>query len=181
MELFAIAVSLGLDAFSVAVAFGMCHRVCLWREKARLSLSFGLFQFFMPLLGFFLGVKVSDFFDAFDHWIVLGILGFLGSKMIYEGFARRSECEFPDLSRGIPLFFASLATSLDAFAVGLSFALLERAILSSAFFIGVVASIMTYLGASLGYRLRKGILTKPEIIGGIVLWLIGIKIFWESL
>ncbi|MGQ9473589.1 MAG: manganese efflux pump MntP [Candidatus Caldatribacteriaceae bacterium] len=180
VEIFLVAISLGLDAFSVAVAFGMCRTACLLDEKMRLSLSFGLFQFFMPLVGFYFGTKVNILFDAFDHWVVLIILGLLGTKMIRESFSREQN-DLPDVSRGIPLFLASLATSLDALAVGFSFALLERKIFLPALFIGIVASTMTYLGVSLGHRLRREITTKPELIGGIALWFVGIKIFLENL
>lgn len=181
LEIAVIAVSLALDAFSVAVAFGMCRKVCLLGERLRLSLSFGLFQFFMPLLGFFAGTQVSALVDSFDHWLTLGILGFLGTKMIWESFTRDNDDDFPDLSRGFPLLLASLATSLDALAVGFSFALLARKIFLPALIIGLTASTMTYLGISLGHRLRRGIITKPEIIGGVALWLVGIKIFIENM
>ena len=180
LEIGAIAVSLGLDAFSVAVAFGMCRKVCLLGERVRLSLSFGLFQFFMPLLGFFAGARVSALFDTFDHWVVLAILGALGTKMLYEAFRRKSDEQFPDLSRGIPLLLASFATSFDALAVGFSFALLVRTIFFPALVIGIVASTMTYLGVSLGHRLRREIAFQPEVIGGIALWAVGVKIFLEG-
>lgn len=180
LEIGIIAVSLGLDAFSVAVAFGMCRKVCLLGERLRLSLSFGLFQFLMPILGFFAGARLSALIDAFDHWVVLSILGFLGTKMIRESFIRENDEDFPDLSRGIPLFLSSVATSLDALAVGFSLALLLRTIILPALIIGLVASTMTYLGISLGHRLRRGFLTRPEIIGGIALWLVGLKIFLEN-
>ncbi len=180
LDIAVIAVSLALDAFSVAVAFGMCRKACLMGEKVRLSLSFGFFQFFMPLLGFFAGARVSTLVDSFDHWIVLAILGFLGTRMIREGFARKEDDDFPDLSRGFPLLLASFATSLDALAVGFSFALLARKIFLPALVIGVTASTTTYLGVSLGNRLRKGLLKKPEVIGGLALWLVGFKIFLEN-
>jgi len=180
-EIGAVAVGLGLDAFSVAVAFGMCRKVCLLGERLRLSLSFGLFQLLMPLLGFFAGTKVSALFDTFDHWVVLAILGALGTKMLYEAFRRKSDEQFPDLIRGIPLLLASFATSFDALAVGFSFALLARTIFFPALAIGFVASTMTYFGVSLGHRLRRAITLQPEIIGGSALWAVGLKIFLEGL
>ncbi|MEN3186071.1 MAG: manganese efflux pump MntP family protein [Atribacterota bacterium] len=181
LEIGVIAVSLALDAFSVAVAFGMCRKVCLLGERLRLAFSFGLFQFFMPLLGFFAGIRVSAVVDSFDHWLILAILGFLGTKMIWESFTRDNDADFPNLSRGLPLILASLATSLDALAVGFSFALFARKIFFPAFIIGLTASTMTYLGISLGHRLRRSIITKPEIIGGVALWLVGIRVFLTNL
>lgn len=182
LELLLLAFGLGLDAFSVAVAFGMCQRVCPFSAKLRLSLSFGSFQFFMPLLGFFAGEKIAQLVASFDHFVVLGILTLIGLRMIREGFSQDNPATSPDLSRGLPLLFASLATSLDALAVGFSFALLRDTVLFEALVIGVFAFAMTYLGVSFGHRIQKrAFLTKPEVFGGIVLILIGFKIFFEHL
>lgn len=182
LELVLLAFGLGLDAFSVALAFGMCQKVCPFQTKFRLSLSFGTFQFFMPLLGFFAGEKIAQFVASFDHFVVLGILAFIGVRMIHEGFSRDTHRTPQDLSRGWPLLFASLATSLDALAVGFSFALLRDTVLFEALVIGIFAFTMTYLGVSFGHRIRKKTLfAKPEVFGGIVLILIGLKVFLEHL
>lgn len=182
VELLLLAFGLGLDAFSVAVAFGMCQKGCPSGAKLRLSLSFGIFQFFMPLLGFFAGEKVAALVTAFDHFVVLGVLAFVGTKMILEGLTRNETESFPDLSRGLPLLFASLATSIDALAAGFSFALLRGGVLFEALIIGAFAFLMTYFGVSFGHRMRAGeIVSKPEVLGGIVLILIGLKVFLEHL
>lgn len=182
VELLLLAFGLGLDAFSVAMAFGMCQRACPLGAKLRLSLSFGGFQFFMPLLGFFAGERVARLVHSFDHFIVLGILSLVGAKMILEGFTRKNPETLIDLSRGLPLFVASLATSLDALAVGFSFALWRGGVFFEALIIGIFAFSMTYFGVSFGYRMReKRIFSKPEVIGGIVITLIGLKIFLEHL
>lgn len=180
LELFLLAFGLGLDALSVAFAFGMCQTACPLGAKFRLSFAFGAFQFFMPLLGFFAGERVARFVASFDHFVVLSILSFIGIRMIREGVSRDTRETFPDLSRGWPLLFASLATSLDSLAVGFSFALLRDTVLFEALVIGIFAFTMTYLGVSLGHRVqRKALFAKPEVFGGIVLILIGLKTFLE--
>ncbi len=182
LELVLLAFGLGLDAFSVALAFGMCQRVCPLGAKLRLSLSFGIFQFLMPLLGFLVGANIAEFIATFDHFVALGILTFVGLKMILEGLSRDDQETLPDFSRGLPLLLASLATSLDALAVGFSFALLKSTVLFEALVIGIFAFTMTYLGVSSGYRMRRWMLfAKPEVFGGIVLILIGLKVFLEHL
>ncbi|MEI6157778.1 MAG: manganese efflux pump, partial [Atribacterota bacterium] len=100
LEIGIIAVGLGLDAFSVAVAFGMCQRVCPLDTRLRLSLSFGLFQFFMPLLGFYAGLWIARFMVNVDHWVVLAVLSFVGGKMIYEAWERDEDETTIDISQG---------------------------------------------------------------------------------
>uniref|UniRef100_A0A7V3YKS6 Putative manganese efflux pump MntP n=1 Tax=Candidatus Caldatribacterium californiense TaxID=1454726 RepID=A0A7V3YKS6_9BACT len=182
VELIFLAFGLGLDAFSVAVAFGMCQKTCPVGARLRLSLSFGTFQFLMPILGFLAGARVANVITAFDHFVVFGILSLVGVKMLVEGLRRDDARPFPDLSRGWPLLFASLATSIDALAVGFSFALLQKGVLLEALVIGIFAFSMTYLGVSFGHRVQeKAIFSRPEAFGGIVLILIGLKTFLEHL
>ncbi|MDI9594478.1 MAG: manganese efflux pump MntP family protein [Atribacterota bacterium] len=178
-EILVIAFGLGLDAFSLAVAFGMCQKVCTLNTRFRLSLSFGLFQFFMPLAGFYAGLKVARFTESIDHWIVFAILSFVGGKMIYEALSKDDNETMVDISRGIPLLIASVATSIDALAVGFSFALLKDGILFPAIIIGIVASIMTFVGVTFGYRVGRKYISKPEVVGGIAIVLIGFKALLE--
>ena len=180
LETLIIAIGLGLDAFSLATAFGMCQKTCPQDAKLRLSFSFGAFQFLMPLVGFGIGSQVAQLISSFDHWVVLGVLSLVGGKMIYEGWKRDDHTPFVDFSHGWPLLFASLATSIDALAVGFSFALINENIWLSALIIGIVALFMTYLGASLGHKIR-GIFSSPEVWGGIAIVLVGLKIFLEDL
>jgi len=178
-EIFVIAFGLGLDAFSLAVAFGMCQKVCTLNTRFRLSLSFGLFQFFMPLVGFYAGLRVARFTESIDHWIVFFVLGFVGGKMIYEALSKEESETMVDISRGVPLLIASIATSIDALAVGFSFALLKDGILFQAVIIGVIASVMTFVGITLGHRVGRKYIAKPEVVGGIAIILIGFKAFLE--
>ena len=181
LEILVIAIGLGLDAFSLAVAFGMCQKVCTLNTRFRLSLCFGLFQFFMPLLGFYAGLRVARFTVSVDHWIVLGVLGFVGGKMIFGALSKDDDAVMVDISRGLPLLFASVATSIDALAVGFSFALLKSGIFLPAVIIGIVASLMTFMGVSFGHRVGRKYLSKPEVVGGIAIILIGFKTFLEHI
>jgi len=178
-EILVIAFGLGLDAFSLAVAFGMCQKVCTFNTRFRLSLSFGLFQFFMPLIGFYAGLRVARFTESIDHWIVFAVLSLVGGKMVYEALNNDQDQVMVDISRGIPLLVASIATSIDALAVGFSFALLKDGILLPAVIIGVVASIMTFVGVTFGHRVGRKYISKPEIIGGIAIIIIGFKTLLE--
>jgi len=179
LEILVIAFGLGLDAFSLAVAFGMCQKVCTLNTRFRLSLSFGLFQFFMPLIGFYAGLRVARFTESIDHWIVFAVLSLVGGKMVYEALNNDQDQVMVDISRGIPLLVASIATSIDALAVGFSFALLKDGILLPAVIIGVVASIMTFMGVTFGHRVGRKYISKPEIIGGIAIIIIGFKTLLE--
>ncbi len=179
LEILVIAVGLGLDAFSLAVAFGMCQKVCTLNTRFRLSLSFGLFQFFMPLIGFYAGLRVARFTVSIDHWVIFGVLGFVGGKMIYEALSKDDGAVMIDISHGLPLLAASVATSIDALAVGFSFALLKSGIFLPAIIIGIVASLMTFLGVSFGHQVGRKFLSKPEMIGGIAIIGIGFKTLLE--
>lgn len=181
IEIIILAVGLGLDAFSLAVVFGVCRGICPLDARLRLSLSFGFFQFFMPLIGFYAGLRVARFIGAIDHWVVFGVLGFIGGKMIFEAFNKDKNEAVNDISRGIPLLLASIATSIDALAVGFSFALLRDGVFIPAIIIGIVASIMTFIGVSFGHRIGRKYVSKPEIIGGIAIIFIGFKTLLEHL
>ena len=150
IELLVIAVSLGLDAFSIAFAHGLCDKVCDRNAMKRLSIAFGSFQFFMPLLGFLLGKTIAPWLKQADVWIVTGILVIIGIHMIVEAIQNPEQTSTTDLSRGWALMGISIATSLDAWAVGFSFAILKRSIWVPSLIIGITASIMTLLGVWLG-------------------------------
>jgi len=179
LEILVIAVGLGLDAFSLAVAFGMCQKVCTLNTRFRLSLSFGLFQFFMPLIGFYAGLRVARFTVSIDHWVIFGVLGFVGGKMIYEALSKDDGTDMIDINHGIPLLAASVVTSIDALVIGFSFALLKNGIFLPAIIIGIVASLMTFLGVSFGHQVGRKFLSKPEMIGGIAIIGIGFKTLLE--
>lgn len=177
-----LAVGLGVDAFSVAIGIGAANRKkSLW-PVLRLAGAFGFFQFIMPLAGWMAGSTVVDFIQAFDHWIAFALLTLVGGKMIWEGFENNSDDEKkPDQTRGWPLLLLSIATSIDALAVGFSFSILKMPILLPSVIIGIVCFLMTAVGMFFGKALARIFGKKVEILGGLVLIAIGVKILIEHL
>lgn len=176
-----LAAGLGVDAFSVAIGIGAANKKKSWQPVLRLSLAFGLFQFVMPLIGWLAGSTVVDLIQNFDHWIAFALLAIVGGKMIREGFENENDEEKVDRTKGLPLLMLSIATSIDALAVGFSFSLLKTPILFPAAVIGVVCFAMTAIGMIFGKGLAKIFGKKVEILGGLVLIGIGIKILMEHL
>ena len=181
VTIFLLAVALGVDAFSVAIGIGAANHKKSWAPIWRLSLAFGVFQFAMPVAGWLAGSTVVDLIAGFDHWIAFALLALVGGKMIREGFEKESDEEQADQTRGWPLLLLSIATSIDALAVGFSFSLLKTPILFPAVIIGVVCFCMTAVGMIFGKVLAKLFGKKVEIFGGLVLIAIGIKILIEHI
>ena len=179
LTIFLLAVGLGVDAFSVAIGIGASNNKKSWAPVLRLSLAFGLFQFVMPLIGWLAGSTVVDRIQSFDHWIAFALLVLVGGKMIREGFEKESDEQKTDQTRGWPLFLLSIATSIDALAVGFSFSLLKTDLLFPAAIIGVVCFMMTAVGMIFGKGLARMFGKKVEILGGLVLIAIGVKILIE--
>ncbi len=181
VELLLIAVGLSMDAFAVAVSKGLCAKECGSRHAVIVGAYFGIFQAVMPLLGYFFGEQFEDRISAFDHWIVFGLLAIIGINMIRESFSKeeKSNSSFGFKS----MIVMALATSIDALAVGVTFALLPQAmhILIAVLIIGVTTFLLSFfgvkLGAAIGPRLKKG----AEIAGGVILILIGLKVLLEHL
>lgn len=179
-ELIIIAIALAMDAFAVAVATGVALKRVSPRQTFRLSWHFGLFQGLMPIIGWVLGVKVRAFIEAFDHWIAFALLGYIGIKMIHEAFEDEAE-ELKDPTKGMSLIMLSVATSIDALAVGLSLSVLGVSVWWPALVIGLVALGFTFMGLQIGKRAARARLlsTSAEVIGGMVLLAIGFKILWD--
>lgn len=182
LVLIGIAVALAMDAFAVAIATGLQLRPLQGRQVFRLAFHFGLFQALMPILGWLAGSTVQRHIAAWDHWIALGLLGFIGGKMIYES-RRPAEAEraLADPTRGWTLIGLSVATSIDALAVGLSLAMLEVSIWFPALVIGVVCAAFTVTGMLIGWRIGRVWSRRVELVGGLVLIAIGVKICVEHL
>jgi putative Mn2+ efflux pump MntP len=176
-----VAIGLGVDAFSVAIGIGAANTKRSWAPILRLSAVFGLFQFAMPLAGWLAGLTVVNIIGGFDHWIAFALLAFIGGKMIWDSFEKESDEEKADRTRGWPLLLLSIATSIDALAVGFSFSILKAPILFPAIIIGVVCFLMTAVGMIFGKALAKVFGKKVEIFGGIVLIAIGVKILVDHL
>jgi putative Mn2+ efflux pump MntP len=171
-----LAVGLGVDAFSVAIGIGATNDKKSWAPVLRLAAAFGLFQFVMPIIGWLAGLTVVEIIASFDHWIAFALLALVGGKMIWEGFEKESDEEKADQTRGWPLLLLSIATSIDALAVGFSFSVLKNPILLPAVIIGIVCFVMTTVGMIFGKVLAKLFGKKVEIFGGLVLIAIGVKI-----
>lgn len=177
-ELMALAVALAMDALAVAVATGVTLRRVSGRQTFRLAYHFGLFQALMPVLGWAAGRTFSRSMEAFDHWAAFGLLFLVGGHMIWEAVRRGEGREARDPTRGATLVVLSLATSMDALAVGLSLSFLGVSILWPACIIGLVCAAFTagglHLGRLAGAATRLG--RAAEVLGGCVLIVIGAKI-----
>jgi len=181
ITVFFIAVGLGIDAFSVAIGIGATNNKKSWAPVLRLAASFGIFQFAMPVAGWLAGLTVVEIIASFDHWIAFALLALVGGKMIWEGFEKEGDKEKDDQTRGWPLLMLSIATSIDALAVGFSFSILKTPILFPALIIGIVCFCMTVTGMVFGKVLAKIFGKKVEIFGGLVLIAIGVKILADHL
>jgi putative Mn2+ efflux pump MntP len=181
ITIFILAIGLGVDAFSVAIGIGAANTKKSWAPVLRLAGAFGLFQFAMPLAGWLAGLTVVNIIGGLDHWIAFALLTYVGGKMIREGFEKESDEEKADQTRGLPLLMLSIATSIDALAVGFSFSILQMPILFPAVIIGIVCFLMTSIGMIFGKVLARIFGKKIEILGGIVLIAIGVKILIDHL
>jgi manganese efflux pump family protein len=176
-----IAVGLAMDAFAVSIASGMT--ITQNRRKAGLltAAAFGGFQMLMPVIGWAIGLSFSDLIAGFDHWVAFGLLAFIGAKMIYEGIKGDEDHKDATELKLHSLLILAVATSIDALMVGLSFAFLQTAIAVPIAVIGVVTFGLSLLGFYFGCGLGKVFGHRIEILGGVVLILIGLKILLESL
>lgn len=179
-ELIIIAIALAMDALAVSIATGVALKSVTPRQMFRLSWHFGLFQALMPILGWTLGLSFRRHIEAYDHWIAFVLLGYIGYKMIREAFEEEDETK-GDPTKGMSLVVLSVATSIDALAVGLSLSMLGISVWWPSFVIGVVAFVFTAGGLLLGQTVaRAKLLGKyAELLGGTVLIAIGFKILWE--
>jgi putative Mn2+ efflux pump MntP len=171
-----LAVSLGVDAFSVALCAGVYPTDDEYRRTFRLVFHFGLFQGGMTLLGWLGGRTVESVTAAYDHWVALALLAYVGGRMIRSAWRGDGEALREDPSRGMMLVMMSVGTSIDAFAVGLGLALSGSQVLWPSLLIGVVAAVMTYVGLKLGHKLGLLFGRPVEFIGGLVLIGIGVQV-----
>lgn len=181
IAVFALAVALAMDALAVAVATGLRMR-CSLGQTVRMAAAFGFFQFLMPVAGWALGLTVRRYIEAYDHWVAFILLAFVGGRMIYEGLKKAEPENCADPTRGFTLMVLSIATSIDALAVGISMAVLNVEIWQPAAVIGIVCFAMTALGMHLGrivVRENSSLGHKANIVGGVILFCIGMKILYE--
>ncbi len=178
-ELLLIGVGLSMDAFAVAVCKGLGMRKFNTGQAGIIALFFGFFQAAMPMLGWLLGRQFEHYITSIDHWIAFALLGFIGGKMIVEAI-RGGEDESTrfDIKE---LLVLAVATSIDALAVGITFAFLGISIVSSAVTIGVTTFLISFAGVAIGNRFGTKLKDKAELLGGVILVLLGVKILLEHL
>lgn len=179
VELFLIAVGLSMDAFAVSVCKGLSVQKLEKKHMALVGLYFGGFQFLMPVLGYLLGARFESFITNVDHWIAFALLLVIGGNMIKESFGEAEKLN-DDFGFKTMLMLA-VATSIDALAVGITFAFLQVRILPAALLIGVTTFCLSALGIYIGNRFGARYKSRAELAGGIILILIGVKILLEHL
>lgn len=176
VSLLALAVALSMDAFAVAVAAGISIKPLTRRHVWRMASHFGFFQALMPVIGWGAGVAVHRYITAVDHWVAFALLAFVGGRMIVEAIRDEDEETPKDPTKGWSMLLLSLATSIDALAVGLSLAMVGSEILLPALVIGCVTFSITATGVLLGRKIGTLWGRRVEILGGLILLAIGIKI-----
>ena len=180
IELLLLAVGLSMDAFAVSICKGLSVKRATWKECSKCGLWFGGFQALMPLAGFFLGSLFADAIVSFDHWVAFILLGLIGFNMLREALSKEDEEPDPSLSFQTMLVMA-IATSIDAMAVGISFAFLEVNVFSAVTLIGAITFLLSALGVKLGAAFGCRFKSKAELAGGVILISLGLKILIEHL
>lgn len=176
-----IALALAMDAFAVSIASGVTIKQMKIHHALIIGAWFGGFQALMPLVGWLGGMKLRVFIGGVDHWVAFGLLFFIGSKMVYESFKMESiEKKTDPLDIGV-LFVLSVATSIDALAAGLSFAMLDVSIIGPVLVIGAVTFVLSFAGVWIGGRFGHLFEKKIEIVGGLLLMGVGTKILLDHL
>ena len=184
LELLLIGVGLSMDAFAVAVCQGLCMPKLNLRHAAVIALFFGGFQALMPFAGWVLGAQFAGYIQHLDHWIAFGLLAFIGGKMVWEALSPKEEetaCAVTVTLDYKQLLLMAVATSIDALAVGVTFAFLKVQIVPAVSFIGVVTFVISCAGVVIGNRFGARYKSKAELAGGIVLVCMGVKILVEHL
>ena len=181
LTIIAVALGLSFDTFAVSLSYGVIKSKIEFWQAARIALVLAIFQGGLTVAGYFLGSLVSNALQTYDHWIALLLLSFLGIKMIVEGIMRKEGEERKDYGKPVVLITVAVGTSIDAFAVGVSFALLDMMI----WFAGSVIALITFIASMTAIRIGKSaekhLGQRVEIIGGLILISIGIKIFLQHI
>ena len=181
ITLIGLALALAMDAFAVALGTGAVLSSLTGRHLFRLGFHFGLFQALMPVIGWLAGLTIIQWVEAWDHWIAFSLLAIIGGRMIYEAFSDEEKTDDRDPTKGLSLVLLSIATSIDALAVGFSLSVIGVSIWMPALVIGLVAGVLTIAGMLLGGRIGDRWGSRVEILGGLVLIAIGAKILIEHL
>lgn len=176
LSILALAFGLSMDAFAVAIAAGLVIPALTSRHVFRLAFHFGLFQFMMPVIGWMAGTRLAAYIGGFDHWLAFAVLTVLGSKMLWQAWHEAEDSQTSDPTRGWTLVTLSVATSIDALAVGLSMALLNVLVWVPSVVIGIVTAALTTIGIHSSSRLSGRFGRTAQLAGGVVLIGIGIQI-----
>lgn len=181
INIIAMAIALAMDAFAVSIAAGISLKKITFRQNFRMAWHFGLFQAMMPIIGWTVGLSIRASIEAYDHWIAFALLAYVGVGMLKESFGRQKKNKKKDPTRGTTMVMLSVATSVDALAVGLSLSMIKISIWKPALLIGLVAALFTTVGMHLGKTLANAtkISRLAEICGGTVLLIIGLNILRE--
>ena len=180
IEILLISIGLGMDSFAVAVCKGLSMQKMNWKKAIIIGLYFGIFQAVMPLIGFALGREFEAVITNIDHWITFILLGLIGFNMIREAFSKESECVDDSIDVKTMLILA-IATSIDALAVGVTFAFLKVNIILAVILIGIIAFTLSVIGVKIGNIFGDKYERKAEFLGGFILILMGTKILIEHL
>jgi putative Mn2+ efflux pump MntP len=185
LEILFTGVALAMDAFAVSICKGIKMKKLKWSHLVIIAIFFGGFQMLMPLIGWLLGSQLVQYIEAFDHWIAFALLAFIGGKMAIESFKKDDECECcgeADKLDFKELFVLAIATSIDALAVGLTFALYPDVnIVPAISIIGAVTFVICAGGVLIGHKFGAKFKSKAEFCGGLVLIIIGLKLLIEGL
>ena len=179
-EIIAIGVGLAMDAFAVSICKGLSMKKIDWKKAIIIALYFGIFQALMPILGYFLGSTFSSFVQSVDHWIAFILLAIIGGNMIKDSTDDEVEKRNDKVDVKTMLLLA-IATSIDALAVGVTFAFFEVNLLLSISIIGIITFVLSFLGVIIGNKFGDKFQNRAELAGGIVLIIIGLKILLEHL
>lgn len=180
VTLLTLAVGLAMDAFAVSICKGLAMREKVLKKGIIVGLWFGGFQALMPTIGFFLGTQFKDQITSIDHWIAFVLLGLIGINMVKEALSNEEE-QADDSIEVKEMFMLAVATSIDALAVGITFAFLNVHIVSAASIIGVCTFLISFAGVKIGNIFGTKYKSKAELAGGIILILLGFKILFEHL
>lgn len=180
LTLLTLAVGLAMDAFAVSICKGLAMRGKVLKKGIIVGLWFGGFQALMPTIGFFLGTQFKDQITSIDHWIAFVLLGLIGINMVKEALSNDEE-QADDSIAVKEMFMLAVATSIDALAVGITFAFLNVHIVSAAAMIGVCTFLISFVGVKIGNIFGTKYKSKAELAGGIILILLGFKILFEHL
>lgn len=180
LEILLIAVGLAMDAFAVSVCKGLSMKKMSWNKAIIVGLYFGIFQGLMPVIGFLLGTSFASLVIQIDHWIAFVLLGFIGGNMLKEAFSNESENRNDNVDFKTMIVLA-IATSIDALAIGITFAFLKVNLILSVLMIGIITFILSIIGVKIGNKFGDRYERKAEMAGGLILILMGIKILLEHL